>query len=92
MSNGCEIKKAQIDRLTVGIERLCALLEAPLSHGQRASVPAGPIDPKTEDRFALRPGPDGVYFIEGRMIPVRKDSPNDVGAVDDSQPVIGVHD
>jgi hypothetical protein len=35
----------------------------------------GPIDPKSADRFPLRTGPDGVNFVEGRMIPVREYRP-----------------
>ncbi len=40
------------------------------------------------DRFALRRGPDGVYLVDGRVIPV---ADNSAGGVDDSKPVVGIH-
>lgn len=39
-------------------------------------------------RFALRRGPDGVYRVDGRVIPVCYDA---AGCVDDGKPVVAVH-
>lgn len=48
-----------------------------------------PIDPKSADRFALLRKPDGVYLVDGRLVPVRDD-----GAVgfDYGEPVVAIHD
>lgn len=40
------------------------------------------------ERFALRLVPDGVYRVDGRVIPV---CDNAVLSVNDSQPVVSVH-
>ena len=40
------------------------------------------------DRFALRREPNGVYFVDGRTIPVRD---NGAISLNDSEAVIGVH-
>lgn len=51
-----------------------------------------PIDGNAiDDRFALSLGPDGVYRIEGRMIPIRDDRAEPVSTVDDCQPIIPIH-
>lgn len=44
------------------------------------------------DRFKLHTGPDGVYRIDGRVIPIRDDGPKVVGGIDNGQAVVGVHD
>ena len=48
------------------------------------SLPAPSVD-----RFALRLRPDGVYFVEGRVIPVRDESSL---ALDNGEAVVRVHD
>ncbi len=40
------------------------------------------------DRFQLRLEPDGVYRVDGRVIPVRD---NAILGVDDRKPVVLVH-
>lgn len=42
-------------------------------------------------RFALRLQPDGVYRVDGRVIPVADHSAKPVGCIDDSESVIGIH-
>lgn len=41
------------------------------------------------DRFALRLGPDGVYRVDGRVVPIREDGAE--SRIDDREPVVGVH-
>mgnify|MGYP006873511011 CR=1 FL=1 len=43
------------------------------------------------DRFALRLEPNGVYRVDGRVIPVCDNCTNNVGADDDSQSIISIH-
>ena len=42
------------------------------------------------DRFKLRLEPDGVYRVDGRVIPVRDETARDVGGVDNGESVVGV--
>lgn len=46
------------------------------------------LDPSGVDRFALLRKPDGVYLVDGRLVPVRHDS---AVCLDDGQPVASVH-
>ncbi|WP_424982109.1 hypothetical protein [Maritalea sp. S77] len=40
------------------------------------------------ERFTLRPMPNGVYSIDGRLIPIRDDSAR---SLNDSKSVVGVY-
>ena len=42
------------------------------------------------DRFELRLEPDGVYRVDGRVIPVRDETARDAGGVDNGESVVGV--
>ena len=44
------------------------------------------------DRFALRREPNGVYRVDGRVIPVCDDRAESVGGNDDGESVVCVHD
>lgn len=46
------------------------------------------IAPKENSRFDLRLGPDGVYRVDGRIIPI---ADNSTLGINNSKPVIGVH-
>jgi len=43
------------------------------------------------DRFALLRGPNFVYLSDGRMIPIRDDRSDFIGAIDNRKPVVHVH-
>ena len=43
------------------------------------------------DRFKLRRGPDGVYLGNRRMVPIREDGSDRLGAINDGQPIVPVH-
>ena len=42
-------------------------------------------------RFALRREPDGIYLVDGRVIPVRDDSAKGGVTIDYSKPIVGIH-
>lgn len=50
----------------------------------------GPVE-LAPDRYDLTLGPDGVYRVDGRVIPVRDDRAKVIRAVDDRKLVVGVH-
>lgn len=46
-----------------------------------------PIADSQTDRFALTRGPDGIYLVDGRVIPVADHAR---AGVNDGQPVVGI--
>ncbi len=49
-----------------------------------------PLLPGEPDRFELRRGPDGVYRIDGRAVPIADESSEGRVAVDDRQSIVRV--
>lgn len=43
------------------------------------------------NRFALRREPNGIYRVDGRVIPVCDEGAEPIGTVDDRQSVVRVH-
>lgn len=43
------------------------------------------------DRFALRREPDGIYRVDGRVIPIRDDGSNVIFCYNDGELVVAVH-